>query len=201
MRTLTTVYILPLEPLEEPLEHSGSAYGHNMVLQSPQSARFIRQSCIQHYYAQPRHTFSIVGTLENVSGIYNKSSGSRGKITSQMLSSIETTLMASQLHWTRYITRMYDSILPKVVLCGELAKRKRLHGGRRVLVVWCTVLDESCRRPPTWPRLCDGDFVHRELHSAHLHPDVRPHRCLDCRERVLRRCSRNVYGHLFFIKQ
>ena len=46
--------------------------------------------------------------------------------------SIKATLTASQHHWTRYTIRMNDSRLPKAVVYGELAKRKRMHGGQRV---------------------------------------------------------------------
>ena len=38
------------------------------------------------------------------------------------MSSIEATLMACLLRWTGHVTRMNDSILPKAVLYGELAK-------------------------------------------------------------------------------
>ena len=37
------------------------------------------------------------------------------------MASIEATLTASQLRWTRHIIRMNDSRLPKVVFYGELA--------------------------------------------------------------------------------
>ena len=48
------------------------------------------------------------------------------------MSSIEATLTASQLRWTGHIIRMNNSRFPKVVLYGELAKGKRLHGGKRL---------------------------------------------------------------------
>ncbi|KAK2171886.1 hypothetical protein NP493_1016g02121 [Ridgeia piscesae] len=52
MWKLTTVFKLLLEPLED----CGSVYGHNMVLQSPQSARCTRQLYLKHYCTQRRHT-------------------------------------------------------------------------------------------------------------------------------------------------
>ncbi|KAK2181082.1 hypothetical protein NP493_413g02023 [Ridgeia piscesae] len=54
MWKLTTVFKLPLEPLED----CGSVYGHNIVFQSPQSARCTRQLCFQHYCTQQRHSLS-----------------------------------------------------------------------------------------------------------------------------------------------
>ena len=48
------------------------------------------------------------------------------------MSSIEATLMASQLRWTGHIIHMNDSRLPKAVFYGELAKGKCLHGGQRL---------------------------------------------------------------------
>ena len=45
-------------------------------------------------------------------------------------SCIETTLTASQLHWTGHIIHMNDCRFPKAVFYGELAKGKRLHGGQ-----------------------------------------------------------------------
>ena len=140
MWKLTTVFKLPLEPLED----CGSVYGHNMVFQSPQSARCTRQLCFQHYCTQQRHTLSIVAILENspkcISDIYDISCGSHGKITFQMLeilrranmSSIEATLTASQLRWTGHIIRMNDSRLPKAVFYGELTEGKCLRGGQRL---------------------------------------------------------------------
>ena len=75
----------------EPLEDCGSMYGHNMVFQSPQSAKCTRQLCFQHYCTQQRHTFSTIAILENfpksISDIYGKSCGSHRKITFQMLKS------------------------------------------------------------------------------------------------------------------
>ena len=48
------------------------------------------------------------------------------------MSSIEATLMASQLRWTGHIIRVNDSRLPKAVFYGELSKGKRLRGGQRL---------------------------------------------------------------------
>ena len=85
MWTLTTVSKLPLESLEV----SGCMYGHNVVLQSPHSARCTRQLCFQHYCTQQRYTFSTVATLDNfpkcTSDIYDKSCGYHGKTTFQTL--------------------------------------------------------------------------------------------------------------------
>ena len=84
---ITTIFKLPLEPLED----CGSVYGHTMVFHSPQSARCTRQLCIQHSCTQHRHTLSIVAILENfpkcIYDSYDKSCGSHGKITFQMLKS------------------------------------------------------------------------------------------------------------------
>ena len=119
-------------------------YGHNVVFQSPQSARCRRQLCFQDYGTQHRHTLSTVAILENfpkcISNICDKSCGSHGKITFKMLevlrranmSSIEATLPASQLRWTGHIIRMNDSRFTKAVFYGELAKEKRLRGGQRL---------------------------------------------------------------------
>ena len=48
------------------------------------------------------------------------------------MSSIVTTLTASQFLWTRHIIRMNDRRLPKAVFYGELTKGKRLRGGQRL---------------------------------------------------------------------
>ena len=68
-----------------------NVYGHSMVFQSPQSARCTRQLCFQHYCFQQKDTLSIVAILENfpkcISDIYDRSCGSHGKITFQMLKS------------------------------------------------------------------------------------------------------------------
>ncbi|KAI0237675.1 hypothetical protein LSAT2_011748, partial [Lamellibrachia satsuma] len=81
---LTTVYVLPQEPLED----FGSEYGHNMALQSPQSARCTRRLYCQHYCTQLRRILSTVATSENfpkcISGIYDKSFGYHGKTTFQI---------------------------------------------------------------------------------------------------------------------
>ena len=45
--------------------------------------------------------------------------------------SIESSPTDSQLRWTGYIIRMKGRRLPKAVICGELAKGKRLHGEQR----------------------------------------------------------------------
>ena len=56
------------------------------------------------------------------------------------MSSIETTLTASQLRWTAHIIRMNDSRLPKAVFYGELAKGKRLNSW------WTTAAIQRCRQ-------------------------------------------------------
>ena len=84
MWKLTTVHVLPQEPLED----SGSQYGYNMVLQSPQNVRCTRRLYYQNYCTQLRRIFSSVATSNNftkcISGIYDKSFGSHGKTTFQM---------------------------------------------------------------------------------------------------------------------
>ena len=59
-----------------------------------------------------------------ISGIDHKWSRSHGNVEvlrRANMSSIEATLMDSQLRWTGHISRMNDSRLPKDVFCEELA--------------------------------------------------------------------------------
>ena len=140
MWKLTTVFKLPLEHLED----CGSVYGHNMVFQYPQSAKCSRQLYFQHYCIQQRHTLSTVAILENfpkcLSDIYEKSCGnlmesSHSKcqpLRRANMSSIKATLTASQLRWTGHVIHMNDSILPKAVFYGKLARGKRLRSGQRL---------------------------------------------------------------------
>ena len=69
-------------------EAFGSEYGHNMALQSPQSARCTRRLYCQHYCTQLRRILSTVATSENfpkcISGIYDKSFGYHGETTFQI---------------------------------------------------------------------------------------------------------------------
>ena len=129
---LTTAFKLPLEPLED----CGSVYGHNLVFQSPKSARCTRQLCFQHYctvaqtYTLYRRHFRKLSKLHlrhlrQILQISWKDHIPNVEVLRRAnMSSIEATLTASQLRWTGHIIRMNDSRLPKAVFYGELTEGK-----------------------------------------------------------------------------
>ena len=133
---LTTVYGLPQEPLED----FGSEYGHNIALQSPQSARCTRRLYCQHsaetYTLYRRHIRKLsqvhLRHLRQILRISWKDHISNIDVLRQAMSSIEAILTASQLRWTGHVTRMSSDSLPKAVFYGELSRGKRLRGGQRL---------------------------------------------------------------------
>ena len=138
MWKLTTVFKLPLEPLED-WKRVWLQLGISVSTKCKVYKAIVLPTLL--YSAE---THSIVTILEKISKVHLRHLRQILQISWKdhipnvevlrraNTSSIEATLTASQLRSTGQIIHMNDSRLPKAVLYGELTKGKRLRGGQRL---------------------------------------------------------------------